>query len=418
MSTATTTGLAPDPVVPARDALLDPVALAARLERLTGRPIDTLERVRVKYRIGESLRVLARVRRGDRTDLVSLRTFPEDRLTRELSRARQRAVPTGEVPAVIADPDASAIFWTLPSDRRLRGVERLLDDPTTLVPTLRGRWRSSEVVAWSPERCLTVRCLDGDRQVIGYAKLYESVAAATAVIGRYAAIDRLLRRSTSALAVPTVLGWSPDPAVVVMAPALGVPPRGPEGLRALGAALARVHRLPPPPLGAFGRLRPDRIANTALLIGAARPDCATLASDLARHVARSRPEPGTPVLLHGDVHSANVLIADGEATLIDFDQAGIGPAGCDLGSALARLIRDRVAGRIDVGPADDGAAALLDGYASVRALPDRRSVVWHTAAALLAECGMRAVNRLHEDVLPVLDEVLSAGIDHLDGLDV
>jgi hypothetical protein len=42
----------------------------------------------------------------------------------------------------------------------------------------------------------------------------------------------------------------------------------------------------------------------------------------------------TPTLLHGDVHSANVLVDDGRATLIDWGSSRVGPAALDLANVV------------------------------------------------------------------------------------
>ena len=42
----------------------------------------------------------------------------------------------------------------------------------------------------------------------------------------------------------------------------------------------------------------------------------------------------TPTLLHGDVHSANVLVDDGRATLIDWGSSRVGPAALDLANLV------------------------------------------------------------------------------------
>jgi aminoglycoside phosphotransferase (APT) family kinase protein len=56
----------------------------------------------------------------------------------------------------------------------------------------------------------------------------------------------------------------------------------------------------------------------------------------------------SPTLLHGDVHPGNVLVDDGQATLIDWGNARIGPAALDLANlvtadsaSVARYARTR-----------------------------------------------------------------------------
>ena len=117
-------------------------------------------------------------------------------------------------------------------------------------------------------------------------------------------------------------------------------------------------------------------------------------------------DPGGPAgVRHGDCHPTNAL-ADGDSfALIDLDQAGTGPAAADIGSLLARLHQD----------GDSGAmrAAFLSGYRTVRTLPPERSLRWHTAAALVAERAVRAVNRVHLPTLDRLDDLLATADDVL-----
>ena len=58
-------------------------------------------------------------------------------------------------------------------------------------------------------------------------------------------------------------------------------------------------------------------------------------------------------------------------------------------------------------------SAFLSGYRAVRALPPDLSLRWHTAAALVAERGVRAVNRVHLPTLDRLPELLEAADDVL-----
>jgi hypothetical protein len=101
--------------------------------------------------------------------------------------------------------------------------------------------------------------------------------------------------------------------------------------------------------------------------------------------------------------------------LIDLDQAGAGPPETDLASALARATRDLVVGRIS--EAEHGAvqSGLLDAYSAVARLPDAQSLRWHTAACLVAEGGLRAVNRVRVDAIPHVGEILRRAISLAEG---
>ncbi len=117
-------------------------------------------------------------------------------------------------------------------------------------------------------------------------------------------------------------------------------------------------------------------------------------------------------MLHGDCHPKNALVDGKQIGLVDLDQAGTGPAAADLGSLLARLHVDELVGGPSAAPL---AAAVSAGYAGVRPLPGDRSLQWHTAAALLAEQAMRAVNRVRLPVLDRLDALLDRTVAVLDG---
>src|SRR5262249_47394971 len=144
----------------------------------------------------------------------------------------------------------------------------------------------------------------------------------------------------------------------------------------------------------------------AELIGRARPDVSVAAGRLAEELTADVPPEGETVCLHGDVHPKNALTQGRRIALIDLDQAGLGPAAADLGSALAGP-------RYNHPVADEAARgervqqALLDGYADGRELPDEDELRWHVAAALLSERALRAVNRVRPDGLAHLGAVLS-----------
>ena len=112
-----------------------------------------------------------------------------------------------------------------------------------------------------------------------------------------------------------------------------IPPEPePERLRALGAAAARISSIEVAPTPALPvRSRPIEAEDFA---GMRRDQGA---SDLLRAaevaVAATRPNDDQPGLVHGDFWYGNTLWDDGRLTaVLDWDCAGVGPAGIDLGS--------------------------------------------------------------------------------------
>lgn len=67
-------------------------------------------------------------------------------------------------------------------------------------------------------------------------------------------------------------------------------------------------------------------------------------------------------LIHGDFYGKQILLADGRAAVLDFDQARLGDPAEDLGNYRAHLLRDVLRGRITSGRADAMWTAFLDGY--------------------------------------------------------
>ena len=127
--------LAPDPAIPYRDLLLDAGATAAHLGGLLGADIgvDDVSLVRAKYRIGESLRVSYSVDLGGIAQRCTARVFQRGESARAHRKAlRDVACAPGGRPGVLHDPDADAVWWLFPNDRRLRDIDRVSGAHPTL----------------------------------------------------------------------------------------------------------------------------------------------------------------------------------------------------------------------------------------------------------------------------------------------
>ena len=374
--------LAPDSRVPQRDTLLDPTTAPV--------PNDAtaVEVMRCKYRVGESLRVLYRCATSDGERFVSVR----------------------------ATAGRAIRWWTFPDDRRLPGIDALLA-PSAAMVAVAGRrdWVRSEVAEYAPERSITVRAIDADGNATAYVKQYAGAERdVDALAARYDHVARALGDS----GVPRPIGWSSRRGVLALEAAPGVrwadlAPAAAPTPALIGRAIAAFHGVPAPAgTPSFGRLGPRRVERSAEVLATARPDLAPAARDLARRLAITRLE-GPPVMVHGDCHPKNAIVDGDRLTLIDLDQAGRGAAAADIGSLLARVRVVRIVGGDDPTTAAQLADAFLAGYASERTLPDPAAVRWHTAAALVVEQAVRAVNRVRPDVLAHLADVLGAAADLL-----
>jgi hypothetical protein len=425
--TAASTLLAADPGVPQRDVLLDAREMAERFVALLGTSgplrVEECRRLRTKYRIGESLRALYWVRVDGAWHRVSARTFPAGRSDEAFRRASAAAVPCGPLRSVVHDAEIAAVFWTFPNDRKIATLPILQSGAGDLAELL-GRARvEPEVVAYAPEQSATARCVDRAGRNVAYAKVYAADAGART----YRIHGFLAARAQSdgmRLRVPRALAYSPTHRALLLEPIDGrhvVDLDGAHlqsGLRRWGAALATLHGFPPPDAPRFERVDPGHLEQAAHVIGLGCPELSRSVHELARELVGRQPRPtDPPVCLHGDVHPRNGIVTDEGFALVDLDQVAVGSAAADLGSLLAWLRCRRRVGLLSAADEHQLADAFLEGYGSVRAVPDAADVRWHTAAALLTERALRAVTWVRPDVLDCLTDLIGDARALIDGDD-
>ena len=412
--------LAIDAAFPQRDQLLDPTYMgemfAARLG-LTGRlPITVCEQRRVTYSWGTSLRVCYDLQIADRRVMVAGRAFPApngaERATAVAARAASDAISVAGLQPILCDVAHAAVFWTSPNDRKIKHLSLLHDVPNAAACLLGGRWATSRIAAYAPEKSATGACLDDGGRTLAYAKVYAGCEAEQ-VAALYATLASDLPSVQPALALPRVVGVLAERGLLVLEAIDGprIADLGPgesgAGMRRLGCALATLHELPPPALPSGSRLEPQALRAAACTLALARPDVAEAVHALADELLAHVPSPEPVVCLHGDVHPKNAVLTAGHVTLIDLDQATLGPAAVDLGSLLAALRYRASIGALPLAEAASLMDRFLYGYSEVRALPATATLAWYTAAALLAERALRAVSRVRGDGLRQLADIIA-----------
>src|SRR5689334_24598455 len=144
--------LAADPALPQRDLLLDETLMTEYLSHLVGGDfgIEDCERLRTKYRVGTSLRVLYEVSGSGRSYRIAARAFPRTR------RVAHQFTSTTELNA----PELNATFWIFPHDRKIKNLAALSDIPDELRDIEGKTWARSRIVAHAPEKSVTAQCLD------------------------------------------------------------------------------------------------------------------------------------------------------------------------------------------------------------------------------------------------------------------
>jgi hypothetical protein len=244
-------------------------------------------------------------------------------------------------------------------DRRLSFLHRLVAAP------------GATLVGHRAERRGVVRRVEGDRPATYTKALRPSRTAGTAARARLV---------VDGVAVPPVTGSDERRGTVTCTEVPGVrlhdlvadPSVSSRRLgsvaRAVGEALARLHRTSPP--GDFG----VHDASVELQVTRAWLNHATayglLDSGLAvrAHLDRLQAfadQPGyRPVLIHRDMHDKQVLVGDGESVgMLDFDLATTGEAALDLANLLVHLELRAVQGLCPAETSRTCAQALVDGYA-------------------------------------------------------
>ncbi len=408
--------LAPDPAVPHLAKLLDPSVVAASMADVLGCPVRTAVPIKVKYRIGEHLRIVYDVHAGLRRTIVAVRSIRRDAAEPPGSRPSSAARRN---PSAFVLPDLEASAWAFPHDRRMSHVEALFAPPPTLACLLEHRWVSSRLAGYTPEKVVVVECLDATGCTIGFAKQYASGADARDAFRIHRALAT--GSAVEGLRLPRALGLNSAAHVVVTEaaggrrctePSLATNPRV---MARLGRAVARLHATAPPPwVPRSSRMGAEAIRAAASLLARAMPSRVDRLSSLAVRLVASPPTDSLDVTLHGDLHLKNALIDERRTWLIDLDQAARGPAEADLGSFAALLRSHAAATLLDRDTANRLEHAFLDGYAAVRALPSVPAFERHVAAAILIERALRAVTRVRRPLLARFDAVLDEAFAALD----
>lgn len=414
--------LARDEALPHRDALLDDVAVRQMFRERAGvsesLEIDRVERRRVKYRFGESLRTVHRVHVGARSWLVSSRMSTVGSDDAAGGTAPSRAVPCDPLKGVWQYPEWQTVCWTFPNDRRQFWATAVRPDHPVLRRAFRNRRVSVSVLAVSPERAVTARVFDTTpAHPMAYLKIYASGTgrASRAILD---ALHTSIAATGADLVAPRLLDADDTGDVLLTEPVAGLHLSGlhdvqlDAALHALGRATAALHGLPPPhELPRFDGFGAGPRAEAVRQLSLARPEVAARVEAVVAGLSATEPPESDSVWLHGDLNALNWLFDGDDVRLIDFDQARLGPPAADLGGVLAWLRAKTIEGQWTPRRERDLQRAFLRGYASVRPLPGSTTLVWFRSAALIIERALRAVTRYRLRQLAALDAIVEAAAD-------
>jgi Ser/Thr protein kinase RdoA (MazF antagonist) len=417
--------LAPDPVLPHRDELLDAETMRGRLSHVLAQSdhvtIDECQRVRVNYELGKSLRALYRLRMNGTHLLVASRMFRQGRSAAAFTATTEVAPVDSALRAVAHDPALEAVYWLFPNDRKIKALPLVAEPTPEIARVVPGGWVTSQIVAYAPEKTATAACVNGDGRITAFVKV-ASADQTERDCSYYEAVRATLASDDPHLIVPAPLAFCAGHRMLWLEAVQGrrVGENGGDWVtdaHAMGAAVARFHACAVPHASIFTRFDPDRLAKAARTLASVRPELADAAVALARRLAECIVAPSRSVCLHGDLHPKNALVCGRRVALLDLEDLAIGPAACDIGSFLGALEYSRMADGLAHQVCTERASAFLAGYRMVAPLPDLSSLSWHTAASLFVERALRAVTRIRPLGLNQLPALLDRANQILGGLD-
>lgn len=380
-----------DAELPNRDELLDANLMKNRLSEILGSEAKNCEIVRAKYKVNSSLRVLYSFDAENDKKYVSARIY--------------------------AGSQARTNYFVFPNDRKIKNLNILNSPPKWFSAC----WKSSKVVAYAPEKCVTVACLDDSEKVFAYAKIYTESEFTTGE-----KVFRFLTEQTAQRLFPKVVGFDEKSKILMLKNIGGNclanldKSQSKKAFSLLGKAIAELHEVKTEiGLPKFSRLSPERIRKVVEMISVARQDCKIQAGNLAEKLLKNYSFGDEEnVVLHGDVHPKNGILQDDETlTLIDFDQLSYGNPAAEIGSFLAGLFYKKIVGLDSEKERREFSEAFLQGYTEIHDLPSQESLNWHTAAALLTERASRSISRIRIEglqnfsrILSVSEQVLTGGL--------
>ena len=325
---------------------------------------------------------------------VSRRPRPDARTTRPVPRPC-RVPASGRCSTTRS---SNTVFWVFPNDRKIAGLAAVADGELSRRDGLPRVWQSTRLMAYAPEKSATLACLDARRR---HRRLREGVGPRSGR-ARLPPISSALTNRSSAilyLRLPRPLAYLPQYRLLLIEAIDGRrmnDPAGGDAVRdaaGLGAALAAFHALEPPDAPVFTRFAPARLSDARRLVAAHSPRCRGLgrcararADRAATRRPRGRPSAFTATCTRRTRSSPIEASRSSTSRIWQSDPR--------RPTSEAFWPRWSTCGAAHVSPADTHEAvarAFLLGYASVRPLPARAALRWHTAAALLIERIFRAV---------------------------
>ena len=450
-----------DPVLPQLRTLLSEQLMRDELQRLTtnrdesnvivaptsgrgstGSEVVACKIVWTKYRPADHLRIAYEVHTADpdngtrRVSYLHGRAYAATEAAQFYSSAQRHAhAVDGALPALSYLPALGLTLWAFPNDRKLplRQVlnPRYLRDrlatsfgiPAAIDPNATF---SQTTIGYIPEQSFTQRLtITHDEQChVVYAKTVNEHydGALPAELPR-ALHSNAQVSSTSCQDAPLIASYWPETRTIVQRAVTGEPLASLRrdrltwisAMGAAGAALARFHSQTYAPRRAAPRPWQPALERNRHLLALVAPRFLNRFDSLARILlARTASMGNHEVLLHGDLHSHNILFDGQQIAFIDLEDVHRGSWSDDLGSFWAGLLVNPLLAsrRIDDGPYDVASRrwalnAFWQSYQQAASWPVTTAVLRQaTLRSLLTERIYRSITHvtpiLHDDLEAIL----------------
>ena len=383
-----------DPALPGLRTLLDPEAFVAELAGVL--PEAGAAQVNIyylRYKPGSNCLAKFQMELNGETIWGYAKTYGSDASAKFTKACQRRTVSTSLGPGRVLLVDSAIEVVFFPNDSKLETLQQLIDDAKrpevlqALLPDTPRFWHGTLTsLSYKPERRFVARLDVGD-EPCAVVKLYADRDI------QHARNTAEAVQSTGVLQLPDRLGSSSHYQTVIFEWLPGQPLNqfmtGPSVdrsvVRNVGAALAELHNQSGRGLE---KQKPkkirDKVRSATASIRFTSPALEGLAADiderLGRLIASEQPDLRA---IHGDFYADQVL-ADGEhVSIIDLDNTVRGNPASDLGLFIAHLERNALSDGRPKAPVAIVRQALIEGYRTVRDVPDESQIDLHTAAGLI-----------------------------------
>ncbi len=395
-----------DPALPGLERLLDAAAFRDALQTAAGLSILSARLRYLRYKPAQNCLAAFTLNLGGIEVECHAKAYRLVDATK-LDKVRRRPCYDGPLGGGrFVWPHLGIEACVFPNDNKLDSLP-LLADPVRREDFLRrhlpGRadlWRSTvRTLAYKPER-RWVGALEVDGVPRAVCKLYGKSAfddvrakARHFASGKGLNVPLLLGRSKGRQAL--FFGWERGE---VLSQLLLKSDFAAAALEQVGGALHELQQQEMPGLPARS---PEIVTRTlrelgefiAFLLPEVGARVRKLAAELATAIRTLPPDNAT---IHGDFYAKQVLLEGNRVTVLDLDEAACGDALTDLGSFIAHLEREVIAGRLSAGQSQACRDQLLAGYCRSGGRVDEGRLELHTAERLFARAA-DFFRTLHDD---------------------